>query len=796
MRVMRYAPIWFSLGLAGAQTIFTAAGLPYSHRASIDSKPALSAPLNNVYGLLLDKATGRLLLHDETLVSRLEPDGTLLSIVGMGRGNDGSTANGTLASALSIQVLRGMVQDAAGALYLSDAGGPVYRVGLDGAVTTFAGGGHSYPASQSDGGPATNASLGSPRGLVFDSHGNLDVAEAYCHCIRQVSPAGIISTLYTIPNTSFLQYFEGLAIDAQDNLYGAEYAGSVVMKVSPDGSAAPVAGSGVPGFGGDGGPATAAQLNGPSGVTLDSAGNIYIADTMNHRVRRVTPDGTISTFAGTGVRGFSGDGAPAASAQLDLPAQTVIDSSGNLYIADYANHRVRMVSPSGVISTVAGSGVEDLPPQYPSIGDGGPALTAVFRIASSAAFGPAGDLYVADMNDNRIRKIAANGIVTTLAGNGPANYSGDGVPAAPASVGRPITVAVDRSNTVYFETEDSRVLKVTPDGILHLVAGVGTGTGLNRSGGDGGLAVNATLNEPKGLAIDAQGNVYIGDTSNARLRKVDTNGIIATVAGPGVQGSDYWNAVALDPQGNLYVAITHTAAPAYSSEVDRVNADGTLTRVAGNNQSCGNLPASAFPSDGLAATQAQLCTIVGLTFDAQGVMYIPESFYDSVLSVTADGIIHRLAGSILNTSLGDGGPPLLASLQSAAYFSPASIAFDAAGNMFLPQSGADRIREVVPGPLTLRFSAGRVDFQGVSPASQSVQTLTNVAEPFPFSVQVIGNRGGWLSANRVTGQTGDSLTLSANPAGLAAGVYTASVQIAIPGSTAAPASVPVTLTVQ
>ena len=144
--------------------------------------------------------------------------------------------------------------------------------------------------------------------------------------------------------------------------------------------------------------------------------------------------------------------------------------------------------------------------------------------------------------------------------------------------------------------------------------------------------MNATLSEPKGLAIDAQGNVYIGDTSNARLRKVDTNGTITTIAGPGVLGTDYWNAVAFDPQGNLYVAITHTGimGSLFYSVVDRVNPDGTLTRVAGNAQACAIPVDSVFHSDGIQAMQAPLCTIVGLTFDAQGTMYIPEAFYGAV----------------------------------------------------------------------------------------------------------------------------------------------------------------------
>ena len=591
-RLLRYALIWVSLDITSAQTIFTIAGLPYSHRGAIDSKPALSAPLHSVYGLLFDKLTGRLLLHDENLVSRLEPDGTLLAIVGMARGNDGTATNGTLASGLYVAAFRGMAQDATGALYLSDASASrVYRIGLDGVVTTFAGGGPNAPGPQSDGGPATSAALTSPRGLVFDSKGNLDIAEAYCKCIVRVSTAGIISTVFTLPQQpGFFQYFEGLAIDAHDNLYATEYRGSAVWKIAPDGTASVIAGTQVPGFSGDGGPATTAQLNGPSGVTLDSSGNIYIADTMNNRVRWIAPDGTISTFAGTGVGGFSGDGGPSTAAQLYSPAQMIIDAAGNLYIADYSNRRVRVVSPAGLISTLAGTGVQDLPPiKYPQVGDGGPALHATFNVATSAAFSPTGDLYIADWLGNRIRKIAPDGTIMTVAGNGQTGYSGEGGPATEAEIIRPITVAADTAGAIYIATSDSRVLKVTPNGTIHLIAGTGTGTGLFRSGGDGGPAVNATLNEPKGLAIDSKGNVYIGDTSSARVRKVDTNGIITTVAGPGVQGADYWNAVAFDPQGNLYVAITHSEINNSYSVIDRVNPDGTLTRVAGNNQSCANL---------------------------------------------------------------------------------------------------------------------------------------------------------------------------------------------------------------
>ncbi len=792
VRALRHALILASLGVAGAQTIYTFAGLPYSHRSAIDGKTAVNAPLALVYGILFDKLTGRLLLHDEGLVSRLEPDGTLLALVGVGRRNDGSSADGTLASAFNVFTLRGMAQDAEGALYLSDAtAGRVYRVGLDGAVTTFAGGGIA------DAGLATKAVLSSPRGLVFDSRGNLDIAEAFCLCIRQVSPAGVLSTLFKLPQQpGFFQYFEGLAIDSRDNLYATAFRGSTVWKIAADGSAAVIAGTGVAGFSGDGGPAVSAQLNGPSSVTLDSAGNLYIADTMNQRVRRITPAGIISTFAGTGLGGFSGDGGPATAAQLFNPAQTAIDAAGNVYIADFTNRRVRVVSPAGVISTLAGSGVLDTPPA--DVGDGGPALHATFNTPISVTVGPSGDLYVADTFAERVRKITPGGIVTTVAGNGRLAYSGEGGSATQASIIHPITVVVDSSGTVYFETGDSRVLKVTPDGILHLVAGMGTGTGLNRSGGDGGPAVNATLNEPKGLAVDSRGNVYIGDTSNARLRRVDPNGVITTLSGPGIQDIDYWNAVAMDHDGNLYVAITHSDPLRNDnySVVDRVNADGSHTRVAGNGRTCVGLSPAAYAFDGLQATETPLCIIVGLTFDAQGALYIPDSFYASVLHVSRDGTVRRVAGNGKNGDLGDGGHPLDANLVGVNYYSPSSVALDALGNTFLPQAGTNRIREIIPAPLAARFSKDRLDFQGASSQTQSVQVLTNITEPLPFAVRLPMNGGAWLSANRVTGQTGDELLLSANPAGLAPGTYSATVEVSVRGGArATSAYLPVTLTV-
>jgi sugar lactone lactonase YvrE len=807
MRIHPTAALMLLGILAQAQNIFTIAGIPNSHRNFVDSQPALSAPLGSVYGLLIDKLTGRLVLNDEALVLRLEPDGTLLALVGAGpilnRGPQFSSATGSvLASFLNVRILRGMAQDAAGALYLSDAtAGRVYRVAPDGTVTNFAGGGTQAPGFQSDGGSATAARLDSPRGLVFDSKGNLDIAEVFCNCIRQVSAGGIISTLYKLPPSptpNRLPNVEGLTIDAQNNLYFTEWFGNLVVKVSADGSAATtIAGTGTPGFSDDGGPATAAELNAPSGVTLDGNGNIYISDTKNHRIRIVTADRTISTIAGTGTCGFSGDGGPALSAQLCLPAETLFDGAGNLLIADYGNRRVRKLTPDGTITTIAGSGKFDPSLSSPgSSGDGGPEIHATFDLIGGIAFDSAGNLYVSETLGDVIRKIATDGTVSTFAGTGRRGSSGDGGPATQANLFNPGPLSVGPDGALYVITGDSRIRKITPDGIIAPVAGTGTGSGLIRSQGDGGPAVNATLNEPGGVAFDQQGDIFIADTSNARVRKIDKNGIITTVAGPGQQGVDYYNAVAVDPHGNLYVAWTHAAPPSIDATVNRVNPDGSLTRVAGSGQPC---TGGQFTGDGAPATEVRLCAVVGLAIDKNGLLNLSEGDYGLVLRLNADGTIERVAGNMAALNIGDGGPALQASLVGGQGFSPGPVAFDQAGNLYLPEPGFNFVREVTTTAYKLRVLPDHIDAAGSITQSQIITVSANFVEPFPYAVRVSTADGAsWLTANRVTGLTGELITVSVNPIGLARGSYhgTVSIVVSVPvGVASQEVDVPVSLTV-
>jgi sugar lactone lactonase YvrE len=315
-----------------------------------------------------------------------------------------------------------------------------------------------------------------------------------------------------------------LALDAAGNLYIADAANFRVRKVSPDGTIITVAGTGIPGFSGDGGKATAAQLNRAEYVAVDPAGDLFIGDVFNHRVRKVTRDGIITTYAGSGpveqtsdpgipqYGGFSGDNGLATLARLNGPHGLAVDAHGNLFLGDYYNHRVRKVDAvTGIITTVAGNGSSD------SSGDGGLATKAgmfPFDLAIDAR----GDLFIADnpifsdLTTYRVRKVdAVTGMITTVAGTVEAGFSGDGGPATAAMLAHPASLAVDSAGDLFIADWDNyRVRKVeAPTGNISTVAGIGQ----NDYSGDGGLATDTGLRGPEGLAIDARGDLLISDSS-------------------------------------------------------------------------------------------------------------------------------------------------------------------------------------------------------------------------------------------------------------------------------------------
>lgn len=288
-----------------------------------------------------------------------------------------------------------------------------------------------------------------------------------------------------------------------------------------------VAGNGGVGFSGDGGPATSASLNTPLGMVVDAAGNTYIADLVNNRIRKVTPAGVISTVVGNGTYGYSGDGGPATAASISHVYKLAMDSSGNVFLADHGNQRIRKVTPGGTISTIAGIGTSGY------TGDGGPATSARLNGPIGMAVDAAGNVYFSDLYNHVVRKIALDGTISTVAGNGIAGFSGDGALATSAQLNQPISVSIDGGGRLYIaDIGNQRIRKVDAGGVISTLAGNGN-AGFS---GDGNSATAARLWGPWDAKPDASGNVYIADSANHRIRKVDTSGVISTFAGNGAPG--------------------------------------------------------------------------------------------------------------------------------------------------------------------------------------------------------------------------------------------------------------------
>ncbi|GLC88054.1 cadherin-like beta sandwich domain-containing protein [Lysinibacillus piscis] len=308
---------------------------------------------------------------------------------------------------------------------------------------------------------------------------------------------------------------------------------------------------------GDGGLAVDAELANPSAVAVDNNGNLYIADTTNNKIRKVDAiTKEISTIAGNGTYGYSGDGNSALNAELRSPSGVAVDADGNIYITDKYNNRIRKVGTDGIISTVVGTGESDFG------GDNSSADTAKIKSPSGIMIDNTGSLYIADTGNHRIRKVT-NGIITTIAGAGYGTFSGDGGPAVDAELNYPQTIAMDNIGNLYIaDTNNNRIRKVDTNGIISTVAGSGS----RGYSGDGGLAIDAQLNEPEGITVDSSGNLYIADTDNYRIRKVMPSGRISTIAGTGNYGysGDGGSGtlaqlngpvgLALDNDANLYIA--------------------------------------------------------------------------------------------------------------------------------------------------------------------------------------------------------------------------------------------------
>jgi uncharacterized repeat protein (TIGR01451 family) len=575
--------------------------------------------------------------------------------------------------------------DSVGNVYLtSQSTNAVYKLDGSGNLTRVAGNGRSGYAG--DGSLATSALLFAPNGVAVDAPGNLFIADTNNHRIRKIATNGTITTVAGIgccgysgdggPATSAqLNSPSGVAADSAGNLYIADTANQRIRKIAPDGTITTLAGNGSAGYSGDGSPATMAQLNYPNGVAVDAHGNVYIADTYNQSVRKIV-NGMITTVAGNGTCCYSGDGGLAIAAQLCNPRAVVLDGTGNLYIADMCNHRIRKVAPNGTITTVAGNGSGGY------TGEGAVAANQQLNEPYGVTLDALGSLYIADYGNQRIRKVSTAGAISTVAGGN----TGDGGPAPFAGLNEPTGVSPDDAGNVYVaDAANHRVRKIAANGEISTVAG----TGIPGYSGDGGLASNAQLSSPQGVLADNAGNLFVADSGNNRVRKVSSDGSIQTIA----QLNNPW-ALALDQSGNLY------SADAGSHTVSKIAPNGTITTVAGTGL-------SGFSGDAGPATLAQLNSPRGVAVDSAGVLYISDTFNFRVRRVASSGTISTVAGNGSYGYSGDGGPATSAELSA-----PFGLALDSAWNLYVADNNSLRIRQVSAYGTIVTVAGSGYDYSG------------------------------------------------------------------------------------
>lgn len=566
--------------------------------SSGDGGPAAQAELNLgpiVSSVALD-AAGDLFIPDSSNCRVREVNastGTIATVAG--NGTCGYSGDGGAASSAELNDPQAVAVDAAGDLFIADTGNYSVRevVAGTGAIKTVAGTGVKGSLSGANPlvrGVATTVALGNPGGLAVAVNGDLYIADTFNYVVWRVAaqtgqialfagqvPGSAVcaaasdgvgdgcpatSALFGLPNV-----VRGLGLDAAGNLYIAAatsvhevLASSGVME-NIAGQVGTVENDKLASAIGDGGPATAALFTRASGVFPLANGDVLIADGGQNRVRRVS-GGVITTIVGNGFSGDTGDGGAPTSAQI-IPVRLAVEDNGGLLISDQYDNLIREVK-GGVIRTLAGTGA------YDYSGDNGPASAATFKFQRSVATDADGDIFVADLGNDAIRKISLAGVITTFAGGNGLGYSGDGGAATAAQVSTPSGVAVDAAGDVFI-SHNAVVREVTPDGIIHTYAGNGT-AGYS---GDGGAATAAELRAPEGLAVDASGDLFIADVANHVVREVNAaTGVISTVAGNGVSGTSGSGGaatsaelegpsdIALDPAGNLFI-IDSTANAGY-----------------------------------------------------------------------------------------------------------------------------------------------------------------------------------------------------------------------------------------
>jgi sugar lactone lactonase YvrE len=542
------------------------------------------------------------------------------------------------------------------------------------------------------------ARFNTPLSVCLDSSGNAYVADFNNHTVRRIDSSGNVTTVAGLAGAAGAENGAGsaarfnrpaaIAVDALGNLYVADSANNVIRSISPNGSVTTLAGTGASGSAD--GAATAANFNNPLGIAVDPTGVVYVADSGNQTIRRITASGTVTTLAGTvGVAGSS-DG-PAGTAQFQIPFGLSMSNTGNLYVADSGNSTIRVVTPQGVVSTLAGR------PGLPGGGDG-PAATAGFNGPRAVSSDAAGNIFVADANNNTLRKITPAGVVSTLAGAFLVPGSADGTGNAARFSGASGVASDASGNLVVADTLNHTIRRVSSAEVVTTVAGA-----VAVSGTSNGTGAAAQFSAPSGAVADSAGNLYVADTANHAIRKITKAAVVSTFAGtPGTSGhangtggaASFWSptGIAIDTSGNLYVADRD------NSVIRRIDSSGAVITLAGQVGVRG-------PDDG-ASGVARFGNPQGVAF-AAATLYVADTANNLIRKITAAGDVSTLAGMAGVTGGHDG------AATAATFSGPVAVAADGVGNVFVADTNNHTIRKISSDGVVSTF-AGTAGIQGTA----------------------------------------------------------------------------------
>ena len=620
------------------------------------------------------------------------------------------SADGT-GSAARFNSPSGVALDSAGNTYVADTvNSTIRKITPAGVVTTFAG---LAGSTGSANGTGNAARFNGPVAVAIDNIGNIFVADTNNSTIRKITPARVVSTFAGLAgndgsangtgSTARFSFPSALAVDSANNIYVADTGNSTIRKITPARLVSTFAGlAGSPGSAN--GTGSAARFNFPSGVIVDRAGtgNIYVGDTSNFTIRQITPAGVVTTLAGSpGMRG--GTNGTGSAARFELPEGMAVDSAGNIYVADTDASTIRKITPGGVVSTFAGSFAKAGP-------QNGTGSAARFNLPTDVAVDSSNNVYVADSNNCTIRKITPAAVVTTLAGlASPGHTNGTG---SAARFDFPQGVAVDSTGKIYVaDSVESAIRKITPSAVVSTFAGLpGTSGYVDATG------TAARFAFPRWLTVGPLNNVYVGDTFNFVVRKITPSAAVSSVVTNPANGAGEVRGVAVDNSGNIYTAdLPHHT-------IRKITPDGTATIFAGLNDTPGSANGTG--------SVARFSFPTGLAVDGAGNVYVADNGNNTIRKITPAAKVTTFAGSagLLGSADGTG--------TAARFYGPFGVAVDHSGNVFVTDTGNNTIRKITPARVVttlggLPLSPGTSDGAGInarfnSPRGMAVDSTGNI----------------------------------------------------------------------